>query len=753
MVPTTTSSSSTTTSSTSTPSTSTPSTSSSTTIPHWRVLTASADGTFPSAPALFLHTHRPLWSPTAQQAAWQLYQDLQEDNCQDSYVAGPIQAALNVLDHAYRLYGPESVICSFNGGKDAVVILHLLRAVHAKYYHDHQVNNNDNNDDNNNNDDTTTTTTTTERRPVRMIRPRAIYFEQQDEFPQVTAFLQETVQQYDLDMIAFAQGVKFPQGLQVLVSNNYIVPPATTAAATTDDSVSVSRTPPYPLAFVLGTRTSDPNAGKQGHFAPSSHYMPPFMRVNPILDWTYGHVWHFLRLFQLPYCSLYDQGYTSLGTTKDTLPCPALAVAGNHPRNDGTTGASTSSHLPRYWPAYMLRDWEQERAGRIRKPTSGRNAATAGDNSGEEHSTTQTKPLPPTTDPDDSHNNASFSRTSSSVGNLSMLSDLRANPVVSLTPHQQQQARRSLPNKNDYNNNNASCVSFSSDTVTQRSVGVLIIGDEILKGFTADMNTHVAAKALFGQNVQLKRVVVVSDDLDEISREIQRLDDQVDVIITSGGVGPTHDDVTIKGVAQALDCDMVLHKEMAQLLRDKMNQKGDNTTQNNKEQELTEAQKKMAMLPSTSKLRYLSDDPNDWPVLQCQNIFILPGVPQFFAQKIENVAKYLSCQLERSTAYKVVLQVDENSIVPILNQVVANHPNVSIGSYPFVSHPEFKTVITLEGRLVTGDRNSCIFDPNMIEQSKETMDQYVELALDELLTTLPKGSVLRVDNDDMMLFE
>jgi FAD synthetase len=80
--------------------------------------------------------------------------------------------------------------------------------------------------------------------------------------------------------------------------------------------------------------------------------MPPFMRVNPILDWHYGHIWHFLRRYELPYCSLYDKGYTSLGKVDDTLPNPALA------RPDGSG---------EYYPAYMLQDWTQERAGRIDK--------------------------------------------------------------------------------------------------------------------------------------------------------------------------------------------------------------------------------------------------------------------------------------------------------------------------------------------------------------------------------------------------
>jgi molybdopterin-biosynthesis enzyme MoeA-like protein len=207
-----------------------------------------------------------------------------------------------------------------------------------------------------------------------------------------------------------------------------------------------------------------------------------------------------------------------------------------------------------------------------------------------------------------------------------------------------------------------------------------------------------------------------------------------------------------KSVAAALDCDLILHEEMAQLLRDKMNDGAD--------VELTDAQIKMATLPSNSKLRYLSENPKDWPVLQCRDIFILPGVPEFFAKKIENVATYLSCQMQRTSTYKVVLSVDENSIVPALNSVVENHPNVTFGSYPFVSHPDFKTVITVEGRLMTADTrsrnktrsNSTIFNLEAIDLSTNQMDQHVQLALDDLLNTLPAGSILRVDNDELGLF-
>lgn len=600
-------------------------------------------------------TSRERWSDSSYEEALKLYDNLKE--CSDSYISSQLSQALNNLDHAFRLYGPESVICSFNGGKDAVVILHLVRAAQAHHYRQRME----------------------QGHEIKPFRPRVIYFENKDEFPEILDFVRHNVEQFDLDMIAFEQGIGFSDGLKIVVESNKI------------EGSSVA----FPVAFVLGTRTSDPNARGQAEFAPSSHYMPPFMRVNPVINWTYGHVWHFLRLFHLPYCSLYDQGYTSLGTVKDTLPCPALAIVGS------------GDVVPKFWPAYMLRDWDQERAGRI---------------------------------PKDKLNSSKVNDDATSVtSRATRLSAMTVVPNGSEIPQE-------IDRLDVFTLDDQSVVSYN-ESLAQRTVGILVIGDEILKGLTGDTNTLAAAKALRDHNVLLKRVVVASDNLDDIIQEICRMQSEVDVIITSGGVGPTHDDVTMKSVAEALNCEMVLHDDMAQLLRDKMNEGED--------VELTEAQVKMATLPQKAKLRYLSENPSDWPVLQCSNIFILPGVPEFFEKKIENVAKYLSCQLERSIAYKVVLSADETSIVSILNDVVAQHPDVSFGSYPFLDQ-SFKTVITVEakmlGGLQGGRRNSTITEKKQLFSTKQQMDKNVQRALDQLINLLPKDSVLRVDNDDSLNF-
>lgn len=310
--------------------------------------TASGDGDNPQDSVAALETST--WSPEAYQSALELYDRLMEycsahgdsDDCDDN-LPQLILSSLDILHQAYRLYGPESVVGSYNGGKDACVILHLMRAAYANFIRDNPA-------------------------LVGSARqPKTIYFEHEDEFLEVLDLLHETVVEYDLAMLAFEKGIKYPDGLRSIVETNFVGVNKTNAAVSTWTDTRR----PFPIAFVLGTRAGDPNAGGQKAFAPSSSFMPPFMRVNPILspEWTYSSVWEFLRRFDLKYCKLYDEGYTSLGTVKDTVPCPALKKDDLDLSWEEDTGNSLHGGEcnGEYWPAYMLKDWDQERAGRIKK--------------------------------------------------------------------------------------------------------------------------------------------------------------------------------------------------------------------------------------------------------------------------------------------------------------------------------------------------------------------------------------------------
>jgi 3'-phosphoadenosine 5'-phosphosulfate sulfotransferase (PAPS reductase)/FAD synthetase len=275
------------------------------------------------------------WDLRAFDDSFRLFQCLTVDDGADRAAAsghrGALhRAALGVLGDALRLFGPDHVFGSFNGGKDACVIMHLLRAAVAAY--------------------------SVER--GSLFRPKFIYFRHPKEFPAVEAFVEATALDFDLELAVLDCG--FVEGLTGMVA---------------DAKGSA-------LGFVMGTRQGDPNCGAQQAFAPSSDWMPPFMRVNPILDWTYGEVWAFLKGHDLPYCSLYDEGYTSLGHVDDTVKNPALLIASSHPGGGGGSdgngdGAGAQCEEARSLPAHALADFALERAGRVDKKRDAAKAAAA----------------------------------------------------------------------------------------------------------------------------------------------------------------------------------------------------------------------------------------------------------------------------------------------------------------------------------------------------------------------------------------
>ncbi|XP_008789470.2 FAD synthase-like [Phoenix dactylifera] len=222
--------------------------------------------------------------------------------------------AVYVIQRTFALYEFEQVAFSFNGGKDSTVLLHLLRA--GYYLHKEKTDNSHGN-----------------QLDCMLNCPiRTIYFESPCAFPDINLFTYETAAVYDLHLEIIRSD--FKSGLGTLLTEKPI------------------------KAIFLGTRIGDPNAVGQEQFSPSSTGWPPFMRVNPILDWSYRDVWAFILTCKVKYCSLYDQGYTSIGSIHDTVPNALLSVA------------ESSTMKENFKPAYMLSDGRQERAGRAKKISS-----------------------------------------------------------------------------------------------------------------------------------------------------------------------------------------------------------------------------------------------------------------------------------------------------------------------------------------------------------------------------------------------
>jgi molybdenum cofactor synthesis domain-containing protein len=241
-----------------------------------------------------------------------------------------------------------------------------------------------------------------------------------------------------------------------------------------------------------------------------------------------------------------------------------------------------------------------------------------------------------------------------------------------------------------------------------KTAAALVIGNELLSGKVEEANVHVLAQALRSLGIELRRVVIVLDDLDVIAREVKELASTHDWLFTSGGVGPTHDDVTIHGVARAFGVDVVEDPTLAAMLREYYRER------------CTDGHLQMALIPRGAHLE--SHETVRWPTIRFANTWLLPGVPEIFRMKLAVVVDRLSGGVG-FVSRAVFTKMDEGDLKPLLDEVVARFPDVSVGSYPKWQDPSYKTKLTFDGR-----------EP-----------ERVDAARDAFLATLPPGEPQRVE--------
>jgi len=212
------------------------------------------------------------------------------------------------------------------------------------------------------------------------------------------------------------------------------------------------------------------------------------------------------------------------------------------------------------------------------------------------------------------------------------------------------------------------------------SVAGVIIGNEILSGKFADENgPHLIARAR-AVGADLRRLVTIADDRDVIAAEVRACSQSFDHVITSGGVGPTHDDVTLESVAMAFGLPIVRHPELQALLQS---------------YDLTNPHAmRMAEVPQGTSLH--RSDPTRFPVLQCRNVWILPGVPKLFRAKLEIVLTHLHGRAVH--ARRLYTREPESQIAERLERVQRAFPAVEIGSYPRYGEGPAFVIVTLESR-------------------------------------------------------
>ncbi|MDC0707103.1 molybdopterin-binding protein [Stigmatella sp. ncwal1] len=208
----------------------------------------------------------------------------------------------------------------------------------------------------------------------------------------------------------------------------------------------------------------------------------------------------------------------------------------------------------------------------------------------------------------------------------------------------------------------------------------VIIGNEVLTAKVVDANGPLLIRRLRELGIPLRSVEIVPDDVDIIIESIARARARAAYVFTSGGIGPTHDDVTVRAVALALGRQVVRLPEMVELVR----KRSENPT--------AEAMR-LADAPEGAELLYQE---GSWlPVLTVNNIFLLPGVPQLFKLQLETVLSRL-----RGTPVhlcNLYLRLGESSIAAVLDRVALDMPHVAIGSYPvFDATLDYRVKVTIE---------------------------------------------------------
>ena len=240
-----------------------------------------------------------------------------------------------------------------------------------------------------------------------------------------------------------------------------------------------------------------------------------------------------------------------------------------------------------------------------------------------------------------------------------------------------------------------------------QTAGLIVIGNEILSGKVVDTNSPFLAQQLRALGVSLRRMVVIPDEIDLIAAEVRAMQPTVDVLFTSGGVGPTHDDVTIAGVARGLGRAVVRHPALESTLREYFGA------------EVNDARLKLAEVVEGTELEYHGN--RSFPTFRVENIYILPGIPEIFRDKVLALRPRLASDPFHLRV--VYARAMESSIAEHLNRTLEQFPDLLLGSYPKLNDPEYQVRITLE--------------------SKDL--QYVERALAALLTMLPPSAVVRTE--------
>lgn len=242
----------------------------------------------------------------------------------------------------------------------------------------------------------------------------------------------------------------------------------------------------------------------------------------------------------------------------------------------------------------------------------------------------------------------------------------------------------------------------------------LIIGDEVLNGKISDTNSKFFAKYCFALGLDLRRVEVVPDDEGDIVESVRRLAANYDFVVTSGGIGPTHDDITYEAIGRAFEMPLQQHQSTVERMTRLSKRKIDFADTEARAAQLrmatfpvprpqgsAAADPLVASLPNTVEVSYMAEDL--WvPIVQVAGkVHILPGVPSLFTRLLEGIRPSLAAQVDESrqqVRFFVMTDLPESAMAPYLRRLQArvDEKDVKIGSYPHMALR--KNTVSIIGR-------------------------------------------------------
>ncbi|WP_214405591.1 competence/damage-inducible protein A [Pseudonocardia lacus] len=213
----------------------------------------------------------------------------------------------------------------------------------------------------------------------------------------------------------------------------------------------------------------------------------------------------------------------------------------------------------------------------------------------------------------------------------------------------------------------------------------LVIGDEILSGRTRDANVQVLALALAGAGIDLVEVRVIRDDRDAIVGAVRSLRTTYDQVFTSGGIGPTHDDITADSIAAAFDVPIGVRDDARALLEERVRERGI---------PMSEGILRMARIPDGAVL--IGNELSGAPGFSIGNVHVMAGVPSIFAAMVAVLVPTLPGGTP-TVSGSVVVERGEAFFAAALAEFAREHPDLSIGSYPFRNDDRFAVEVVVRG--------------------------------------------------------